>query len=58
VTGKCFPPPSDADRETLSWAAYGRRYAERIAADFAQPAVLSDDRGQAPEKAARTGVPA
>ena len=57
-TGKCFPPPSDADRETLSWAAYGRRYAERIAADFAQPAVLSDDRGQAPEKAARTGVPA
>ena len=26
----CFPPLSNADRETLSWAAYGRRYSERI----------------------------
>jgi glycosyltransferase involved in cell wall biosynthesis len=30
-----FPALTDADREALSWAAYGRRYAERIAADFA-----------------------
>jgi alpha-maltose-1-phosphate synthase len=29
-----FPPLTSADRETLSWTAYGRRYAERIAADF------------------------
>ena len=35
-TGKCFPPLTNADRETLSWAAYGRRYAEQIAANFAQ----------------------
>ena len=34
--GKCFPLLTDVDRETLSWAAYGRRYAEQIAADFAQ----------------------
>jgi glycosyltransferase involved in cell wall biosynthesis len=33
---KCFPPLTDVDRETLSWAAYGRRYAERIAANFAK----------------------
>ena len=30
------PPLADSDRETLSWAAYGRRYAEQIAADFGQ----------------------
>ena len=35
-TGKCFPPLTDGDRETLSWAAYGRRYAEQIAAHFAK----------------------
>ena len=29
-------PLSDSDREALSWAAYGRRYAEQIAADFDQ----------------------
>jgi alpha-maltose-1-phosphate synthase len=33
---ECFPPLTDADRETLSWTAYGRRYGEQIAADFAQ----------------------
>jgi glycosyltransferase involved in cell wall biosynthesis len=27
-------PLADSDREALSWAAYGRRYAEQIAADF------------------------
>ena len=35
-TGERFPPLTDADRETLSWAAYGRRYAEQIAAHFGQ----------------------
>jgi glycosyltransferase involved in cell wall biosynthesis len=39
-TGERFPPLTDTDRETLSWAAYGRRYAEQIAANL--PAVLSD----------------
>jgi hypothetical protein len=34
--GKYFPPLADSDRETLSWAAYGRRYAKLIAADFGQ----------------------
>jgi glycosyltransferase involved in cell wall biosynthesis len=30
-----YPKPlADSDREALSWAAYGRRYAEKIAADF------------------------
>jgi len=29
-------PLADSDREALSWAAYGRRYAEQIAADFEQ----------------------
>ena len=33
---ECFPPLVDADRETLSWKAYGRRYAQQIAADFGQ----------------------
>jgi starch synthase len=33
--GECFPPLTDMDRQTLSWAAYGRRYAEQIASDFA-----------------------
>jgi starch synthase len=27
---------AESDRETLSWAAYGRRYAEQITADFGQ----------------------
>jgi glycosyltransferase involved in cell wall biosynthesis len=34
--GDCPSPLTDADRETLSWTAYGRRYAEQIAADFGQ----------------------
>ena len=34
--GECLPPISHSDRETLSWTAYGRRYAEQIAADFGQ----------------------
>lgn len=34
--GKRLAPLSDSDRETLSWTAYGRRYAENIAADFGQ----------------------
>jgi glycosyltransferase involved in cell wall biosynthesis len=37
-TGKYFTPLRDEDRQTLSWAAYGRRYAERIAADFPETA--------------------
>jgi glycosyltransferase involved in cell wall biosynthesis len=37
-TGKYFTPLTDEDRETLSWAAYGRRYAERIATDFPENA--------------------
>jgi alpha-maltose-1-phosphate synthase len=32
--GVYLPPLADLDRETLSWKAYGRRYAEQIAADF------------------------
>jgi alpha-maltose-1-phosphate synthase len=32
--GERLPPLADSDRETLSWNAYGRRYAEQIAADF------------------------
>jgi hypothetical protein len=37
--GTYFPPLAGSDRETLSWAAYGRRYAGQIAADFGQRAV-------------------
>jgi glycosyltransferase involved in cell wall biosynthesis len=37
--GTYFSPLADSDRETLSWAAYGRRYSEQIAADFGQRAV-------------------
>jgi glycosyltransferase involved in cell wall biosynthesis len=37
--GERLAPLADSDRETLSWAAYGRRYAEQIAADFGQRAV-------------------
>src|SRR5712672_811464 len=33
-TGERLPPLAKPDRETLSWTAYGRRYAEQIAADF------------------------
>jgi glycosyltransferase involved in cell wall biosynthesis len=33
-SGECLPRLADSDRETLSWSAYGRRYAEQIAADF------------------------
>jgi glycosyltransferase involved in cell wall biosynthesis len=29
-----LPPLADADRETLSWKAYGRRYAQQITAYF------------------------
>jgi starch synthase len=32
--GERLAPLSDADRETLSWTAYGRRYAKQIVADF------------------------
>jgi hypothetical protein len=32
--GEHLPPLADSDRETLSWNAYGRRYAEQIMADF------------------------
>jgi len=32
--GERLPPLADSDRETLSWKAYGRRYAEQIATDF------------------------
>jgi alpha-maltose-1-phosphate synthase len=42
-TGERFPPLTDTDRKTLSWAAYGRRYAEQIAANLPKPAV--SDRG-------------
>ena len=35
--GERLPPLADTDRETLSWDAYGRRYAEQIAADFRLP---------------------
>jgi hypothetical protein len=44
-----FPPLTDADRETLSWAAYGRRYAEQIAAHFAK-AGSDSERGSARRK--------
>src|SRR5262249_45679078 len=33
-SGQSLPRLTDSDRETLSWSAYGRRYAEQIAADF------------------------
>jgi alpha-maltose-1-phosphate synthase len=33
-SGMYLPPLADSDRETLSWTAYGRRYAAQIAADF------------------------
>jgi glycosyltransferase involved in cell wall biosynthesis len=33
-TGMQLPPLIDSDCETLSWKAYGRRYAEQIAAHF------------------------
>jgi glycosyltransferase involved in cell wall biosynthesis len=32
--GERLPPLADSDRDTLSWNAYGRRYAEQITADF------------------------
>jgi starch synthase len=34
--GECVPLLADPDRQTLSWTAYGRRYAEQIAADFGE----------------------
>ena len=34
--GECVPLLADPDRKTLSWRAYGRRYAEQIAADFGE----------------------
>ncbi len=36
-----LPPLADSDRERLSWKAYGRRYAQQIAADFGQHTVVS-----------------
>jgi glycosyltransferase involved in cell wall biosynthesis len=50
-----FPALTDADREALSWAAYGRRYAAQIAADFAQAVGASRARNS-PQKATRTRV--
>jgi len=35
-SGERLLPLANPDRETLSWTAYGRRYAEQIAADFVQ----------------------
>ena len=34
--GECLSLLADPDRETLSWRAYGRRYAEQIATDFGE----------------------
>jgi glycosyltransferase involved in cell wall biosynthesis len=34
--GERVPLLADPDRKTLSWTAYGRRYAEQIAADFGE----------------------
>jgi glycosyltransferase involved in cell wall biosynthesis len=56
-TGQCFLPLTDADRETLSWAAYGRRYAEQIAGYFAQAGCASRERRNSSQKATRTRVP-
>src|SRR5262249_55849989 len=54
---ECFPPLTDADRDTLSWAAYGRRYAEQIARDFAQAGCASRPWRSASQKATQTRVP-
>jgi glycosyltransferase involved in cell wall biosynthesis len=35
-SGERLLPLANPDRETLSWKAYGRRYAEQIATDFGQ----------------------
>jgi len=35
-SGERLLPLANPDRETLSWTAYGRRYAEQIATDFGQ----------------------
>lgn len=52
-----FPPLTDADRETLSWAAYGRRYAEQIAAHFAKAGSDSERGSTRRKKATRTREP-
>ena len=57
-TGKCFPPLTDTDRETLSWAAYGRRYADQIVGYFAQTGCTSRLRKNPSQKATRTPEPA
>jgi len=57
-TGKCFPPLTDTDRETLSWTAYGRRYADQIAGYFAQTGCTSRLRTNTSQKATRTPEPA
>jgi glycosyltransferase involved in cell wall biosynthesis len=56
-TGECFLPLTDADRETLSWAAYGRRYAEQIERYFAQAGCASRPATNSWQKATRTRVP-
>jgi hypothetical protein len=55
-TRECFLPLTDADRETLSWAAYGRRYAAQIAADSAQADWASRLPRNSSQKATRTRV--
>jgi glycosyltransferase involved in cell wall biosynthesis len=56
ATGEYFLPLTDADRETLSWAAYGRRYAEQIAGYSVQAGCASRLRKNSQE-ATRMRVP-
>jgi len=56
--GKSFPQLTDTDRETLSWAAYGRRYADQIVGYFAQTGCTSRLRKNTSQKATRTPEPA
>jgi hypothetical protein len=32
-SGEVFPPLAESERETLSWAAYGRRYSAELLRD-------------------------
>jgi hypothetical protein len=41
--GECVPLLADPDRKTLSWTAYGHRYAEQIATDFGESSQVSND---------------
>ena len=56
--GVHLPPLADSDRETLSWKAYGRRYADQIAGYFAQTGCTSRLRKNTSQKATRTPEPA